>query len=186
MDKSSLIHSRNDFFNSILHAIMLKPSSVDKLLQQDKYFILPDKNLTVMSPETGDLAIYFKGSFYEKDFEMFYSIWQIGNILKVGIALFDTVESAFSDDTHNELYQIWGKKHQVNVDSARGCNFYDWEFDASHLYENYQEQERYIFGIRHMHFRVMRIIHDECKKMKTIESLDIAEDSLDDVFKIDD
>ncbi len=186
MNKETLVKLRTEFFNNILSSIKLKPSKVDQLLKQDKFFILPDTEKSVFSPETGDLALYFKGEFHDMKFEFFYSIWQIGNLLKVGIAIFDNLESAFSDDTHNELYLIWGKKHQVNIDFARECSFYDWEFDATNIYKNYQEQERFIFGIRHMHFRVLRIIHDECKKIKTIKQAEEKNDSLDEIFKLTD
>jgi len=43
--------------------------------------------------------------------------------------------------------------------------FYEWEFNVPNFYDSYLTQERYILGIRHMHFRVMRIVHDACGNM---------------------
>lgn len=166
MDKTTLIAHREEFFNEIIKHMNTPPSRVDKVLNQEKYYIKPNPDDVIINSEYGDMIIKITGKFYDKDFEIFYSLWQVSDSLKIGIALSDDeLQGAFTADTHNEVYYIWGWKSDPKVDIARGCVFYDWEFDVPTLYESYKVQERFILGVKHMHFRTMRIIHDECERI---------------------
>jgi len=184
MEKEQLITERGQFFNAIIETLKQPPSAIDIILQQDKYYVVPNENKITSTPENGDLAIFINGTFYKKEFNIYYTIWQLGNILKVGVAIYDDeLHGAFASDHHNEVFYIWGNKNDPRIDVSHGCVFYDWEFDATDLYASYRSQERYILGVRHMHFRVMRIIHDECKRLllHKIASNNIA-DNQDDAF----
>ena len=178
MDKSTVILKRTEFFNEMMYRLNEPPSSIDVVLQQDKYYIKPNKDETFINPEYGDIAIAIKGKFYEQKFKLYYTIWQFGEILKIGVAIYDEdLQGAFTSDNHNEVFYIWGQD-TPRIDVAHGCVFYDWEFQVPHLYESYRHQERFILGLRHMHFRVMRIIHDECQrisleKKETLQDVDL-------------
>lgn len=186
MDKATLIAKRQEFFEDILKHLNVPPSKIDKLLHQDKFYVQPDKENTYINSEYGDMAIHVKGQFYDKKFSVSYLFWQLGNTLKVGITLNDDeLQGAFASDAHNEIYYIWGVKNEPRIDVARGCVFYDWEFDVPELYDNYRNQERFILGSKHMHFRVMRIIHDECERM-FFNSSGVAEDNGGKVSSIED
>ncbi len=69
-------------------------------------------------------------------------------------------------DKNDEISELWGEQNVPKIDISRGFIFYTWSFDSPDLYQNYLEREKFIFGIRHMHFRAMKIIHDECSRMK--------------------
>lgn len=190
MDKATLIAKRQEFFDEILRHLNIPPSKIDKLLNQDKYYIAPDKDNTYINSEYGDMAIHVNGQFYDKKFCISYLFWQLGNTLKIGINLRDDeLQGAFASDAHNEIYYIWGIKHDPKIDVARGTVFYDWEFDVPELYDNYKNQERFILGAKHMHFRVMRIIHDECERMffntgAIVDEEDEELSNIDDVQKV--
>lgn len=166
MDKVTLIAKRAEFFESILKALRLPPKKIDYILQQDKYYTPVDEDNTFYDAEAADLAVSIKGEFHGKIFNVYYSFWQLGDALKVGVAIYDEdLQGAFASDSHNEVFHIWGQKNDPRVDVAHNCVFYDWEFEAKDLYESYRNQEKYILGARHMHFRVMRILHDECERI---------------------
>lgn len=186
MDKIELLDRRGEFFTEIANHIQKEPTTVDVILKQDKYYIKPATNDIVVNSEFGDMIIKINGKFYDKEFSIFYSLWQFSNTLKIGIALNDDeLQGAFTSDTHNEVYYIWGWKNDPKVDIARGCVFYDWEFEVPDLYESYKCRERFILGIRHMHFRTMRIIHDECERLFfESNSQSDSEDHLDMSFLI--
>jgi hypothetical protein len=176
MDKATLIAKRQELFEEILRHLNIQPSKIDKLLNQDKYYIAPDMENTYVNSEYGDMAIHVSGQFYDKKFSVSYLFWQLGNTFKIGITLTDDeLQGAFASDAHNEIYYIWGVKNEPKIDVARGCVFYDWEFEVPDLYDNYKNQERFILGTKHMHFRTMRIIHDECERI-FFNSANIDED----------
>lgn len=170
MDKITLLKKREEFFKSILDVLQLPIAKIDILLNQDKYYVPIEKKKTFYELELGDMAICIKGSFYNKKFEIYYSVWQLGDKLKIAIAIKDdSLQGAFASDAHNEVFYIWGDNHEPRVDLAHGCIFYDWEFTEPSLYDNYKNQEKYILGIRHMHFRVMRMICDECERIASVK-----------------
>jgi hypothetical protein len=173
MDKLTLFAKRKEFFDEIIDALLKEPSEIDEVLNQTKYYIKPDRNKIITNPELGDVAILINGEFFNKNFTIHYTLWQLGNILKVGVAIHDDdLHGAFASDSHNEVFYIWGEEYEPKVDVARGCVFYDWSFNATNIYDSYREQEKFILGIRHMHFRAMRIIHDECQRIESSKKND--------------
>lgn len=185
MDKATLKAKRQEFFKEILEAMRRPPTKIDSILQQDKFYNPVDEENTFFDPEAGDLAISIKGKFHEKEFNVYYSFWQLGDMLRVGVAIYDDeLQGAFASDAHNEVFYIWGMKNDPRVDVAHNCVFYDWEFEVKELYDSYRNQEKFILGARHMHFRVMRILHDECQRIYYAKNRDNSEDSsLDDFEK---
>lgn len=167
MEKEILMKKRTEFFSEILKQLHKAPARIDKVLQQDQYYVAPDQENTFYDCENGDIAICISGTFHKKEFNVYYSIWQIGDILRIGVVIYDEeLHGAFGSDTHNEVFHLWGPKHEPRIDVSHGCVFYDWEFEVPGLYDSYLNQEKFILGLRHMHFRVMRIIHDECQRLK--------------------
>lgn len=183
MDKATLQAKRTEFFKEILDTMRRPPTKIDMILQQDKFYNPVDEENTFFDPEAGDLAISIKGKFHEKEFNVYYSFWQLGDMLRIGVAIYDDeLQGAFASDAHNEVFYIWGMKNDPRVDVAHNCVFYDWEFEVKELYDSYRNQEKFILGARHMHFRVMRILHDECQRIYYAKNRDpgIDDTSLDD------
>jgi hypothetical protein len=166
MDKATLIAKRTEFFKAILEQLRRTPARIDQILQQSGFYMPIDEDNTFFDADTGDFAICVKGDFHGKQFDVYYSLWQLGDMLRIGVAIYDEeLQGAFASDTHNEVFYIWGMKNDPRVDVAHGCVFYDWEFEVKDLYDSYKNQERFILGARHMHFRVMRILNDECQRI---------------------
>lgn len=166
MNKITLVEQRKQFFEEILAQIKKQPARIDEILQQTMYYVPPNDEKTFFDPEAGDFAICIEGKFFDKEFTIYYSLWQLGDMLRIGVKIEDEeLQGCFASDTHNEVFYIWGKKNDPRVDVAHGSVFYDWEFEVPTLYDSYRNQERFVLGTRHMHFRVMRIIHDECERL---------------------
>lgn len=166
MEKEELISNRTKFFQNIINHLDSPPSRIDEILNQDIYYIKPDLNKLLFNPNSGDMVIPIDGEFHNKKFNIFYSFWQVGYTLKIGVALNEVdLQGAFASDTHEEVYDLWGVSNKPKIDVARGCVFYDWEFDVTNLYDSYRDQEKFILGVKHMHFRVMRVICAECHKL---------------------
>lgn len=178
MDKEHLFKARTLFFNDILDQITNPPNDMDMILNQSKYYISPEVSKIIKNIETGDLAIPITGSFFDKKFKLYYTLWQTGMRLKIGVAIYDDeMQDVFEKDTHKEIESIWPDSNPI-IDVAHGCVFYDWTFDATNLYDSYQIMEKYILGMRHMHFRVMRIVYDNCEMSHLEKQKDILRKTL--------
>ena len=176
MDKEILTEKRGLFFTEVLEALRRPPTRIDVILKQDKFYRPIDEENTFFDAGAGDLAISVKGEFHGKEFNFYYSFWQLGDTLRIGVAIYDEeLQGAFASDAHNEVFYIWGMKNDPRVDVAHDCVFYDWEFEVDDLYDSYKRQEKFILGARHMHFRVMRIIHDECQRIYYVKNRDEGE-----------
>lgn len=164
MDKKSLIEAREKFFQHILEEINDPPTKVDVTLGQDKYYVKPSEEDTFFDSNKGNFLIKAKGCFFEKNFEVDYSIWQYGHTLRIGIRTSGNISGAFLRDKHDEIYSFWSKNEPPEVDIAHEGMFYDWEFSVNGLYDNYQNQEKYIQGFRHVYFRTLRAIYDDLER----------------------
>lgn len=167
MDKVNLINQRKEFFNNILTTLNMLPSRMDELLGQDKFYLPYDEKDTFEQALTGDLVINIKGQFEGVPFHIAYTLWQYGKNLTLGLALYtESLEGALSSDENGEIYHLWGRQRDPISNRLYGNLYYNWEFEVPELYHDYQEQEYFIIGIRHMHFRVLRMIYDECVRQK--------------------
>ena len=173
MDKSTLIKQRKEFFENILTMLRMSPGRMDELLGQDKYYLPFDEHSSFEQSLTGDLVINVKGKFADTPFQFAYTIWQYGKTLTLGLALYtENLEGAFSSDDNGEIYTLWGKHNDPHMSKLYGNLYYNWSFEVTDLYDNYQEQEFFIIGIRHMHFRVLRMIYEECIRQQQRQKQD--------------
>lgn len=165
MNKNSLLSNRKKFFKEIIRVLSLEPNSTDDFLNQSNYYIKPQEKKTILNEEFGDLVVEINGCFHGKTFKVNYSLWQLSDNLKIGVAINDLdLQGAFATDQHNEINELWGD-NLPDIDVSKGSLFYTWNFSAPSLYDSYKEQEKFIFGVRHMHFRTMKVVHDECFKI---------------------
>lgn len=167
MNKKELLEKRTEFFEEILSNIRKPPSKIDKILKQDKYFIPIDERNTFYDVSSGDLVINVTGKAFDSTFDFAYTIWQYGNSLKLGLAIYsEFLHVAIPSDNYNEVFSIWGHNNEPYNNYIYDYLYYNWDFNAEKLYDDYKEQEKFILGIRHMHFRVLRLLINECEKIK--------------------
>ncbi len=166
MKKEELINARKVLFENIQKEVSKELNFLDHFWKHNVYYIPTDVSKIIMDVEGGNLVIPFENEFFGHQFNFFYSVWQSGNILRIGVGAHPNISQAFASDDYNDIYKVWGKQEEKNLEirNASDFIFFDWMFDATHLYSNYAYEERIIHGMRHMHFKVLRIIYDECKK----------------------
>lgn len=166
MNKEELEAKRKVFFDSILDAISQPPAKIDVLLNQAHLYVKPDLENSFYDAKSGDLAIVIPMKFKERDYKVHYTVWQLGNSIRVGVTL-DAPEfqTAFLFDEHQEVNSLWGNNTIPRSEVTHGNIYMDWEFNVPELYDDYKNQERFIYGIRHMHFRMMRILSEETRRL---------------------
>lgn len=164
MTQHELVAQRKYFFEKIVAYLEKEPQEVDLRLRQSEFFRPIEREGMIFDPELGDLWIKVKPSFYGKTVSLAYSFWQYGNVLKAAVIAYDNdVEWAMQrDGSHGELAQLFGQNRYYSLHTQHNETYYEWQFDATNLYDSYQNMENYILAFRHMHFRVMRLIHDNC------------------------
>lgn len=191
LSREEVIQCRTHFFKEIIDVLNIKPSKMDEILNQKQYYIAPSMDNSFYTHN--DCVIKIKGEFNNKEFELWYSLWQYSDILKIGISLSNPViQGAFIQDnnTNEEIKTLWMSetvKEKINlivdansleileqidivlnnkkyveprIDLNYDSILYEWEFVVPDLLESYVKQEKFIIGIRHMHFRVLKLIFD--------------------------
>lgn len=160
MDKKELLDNRKQFFNDIITSLNRETGELDKHFEQDVYYIKPNKDCLIDVPN-GELIVEVNGKFFDIEFKFLYSVWQVGTKLKIGFLLKTTeLMEAFARDEQSEILHVWGENKAPLIKAIHGGVFYDWEFDATHLYDSYMSQENYSMGIRHMHLRALKTVYD--------------------------
>lgn len=174
MEKEILLPKRSEFFKRIIAMLVRDPDKTDKVLNQDVFYVKPDLNSSILNSEKGELVINIPAIFYGKSFNVCYSIWQFSDSMKIGVFI-DNKElgDAFQKDTHREIKYLWGNLVEPRNDGSRGVvGFYEWEFHTPDLYtKGYLAQEKFILGVRHMHFRLMRILSDACLSLSQVKKV---------------
>lgn len=161
MDRKELLENRKQFFNEIIISLSREIGELDKYFEQDKYYIKPQKDSLLIDVQNGELICEVKGHFFNLPFNYLISVWQVGTRLKIGLLLkTEFLYKAFGLDEHSGFLDSWGKENLPEVNIVHGGAFYDWQFNAEHLYSSYMNQENYIMGIRHMHLKALKIIYD--------------------------
>lgn len=160
MDKEKLLTGRTQFFNDIVSTLTRPLGKLDQYFEQDKYYTNIDKDTLLIDVANGELIAELNGNFFGTQFRFLYSVWQVGTKLKIGLLVkTEEVFEAFGRDEQAEILDVWGNT-KPSIKMIHGGAFYDWEFDATHLYESYMVQENYTMGVRHMHLRALKTVYD--------------------------
>lgn len=126
---------------------------------QDNYYAAADVSTAVISPAEGLLVFHVYATFHEIDCRHTYSLFQFGDVLKVGLLLGNGLEQAPLVDWHNEIGKLWSGEPFAQYDRD-GTTLYEWTFRVPNLYRSWIDQESFVLGMRHCHQRVLRILND--------------------------
>lgn len=153
---------RARFFNMILDSVSHPPRLIDDIMAQTAFFFPCSSEGMINDPEQGNLVFHIKPTFHENSYDYAYSIYQIGDLLKIGLLLGNGLDQAPLLDWNREISDLWWGLQPEKLDRS-DITLYEWTFLVPELYNSWVLQERFILGIRHIHFRVLRIIHDYAK-----------------------
>lgn len=170
MTKEEIYIHRINFFNDIIHILKRDLGELDKIFKQEKYMVqLKDEDFFT-DPVYGELMCKIKHQFFGENFELLYSIWQVGDILKIGFLVSDEkLYNAFASNQITNM-DIWNGEGNLTINERQGI-FYDWSFKTKDLYGSYLNQEKYIMGVRHMHISLLKIIYNYLEQKHNLDKL---------------
>lgn len=169
MQELELIKKRENFFNKIIE-IMFREDlasgekmNIEDLFGINKYIKFPNREEIFCKPEYGELVIPLRSEYFGKKFEIIYSLWQIGDELKVGFLIKqdEIVDLLLNErEIFDDMYETSEYKFMLKYDGV----FSEWYFKVKDLYENYEPQEYFIMRFRHMHINALRALYNNLKK----------------------
>ncbi len=164
MQESDLLKKREAFFEKIINIMFRedvsssKKLNIEDLFGINKYIKFPDKEDIFCKPEYGELVIPLRSEYFGKNFEIIYSVWQIGEEYKVGFLIKqDSMLDLLLNkrEVFDDMYETKDYKLSLKYDGV----FAEWYFNAKGLYENYESQEYFIMRFRHMHINLLRTLY---------------------------
>ena len=165
MNKEQVLQIREEFFNQVIEKMSEKPNDLDKFLNQDNLHFAPNLEKVYKNVEYGDLMIPVNVNFFGREYEIFFTVWHLGSRIKIGVALpHMDLQTAITEDSYQEIDNIWGKNLNPTIEAAHQIYLLDWEFEEPHFFESYIFREKYVLGMRHLNFRMCRILNDKIKK----------------------
>ena len=157
-----LVARRQYFFNAMIESCCSHPDAASEVMEQKQYDVWAEKSTAIIDGASGILIFSIPAEFYGIDCHHTYSIWQIGDMLKIGVLLKNGLEQAPLVDIHREIGELWHDSSPRVIDKGQST-LYEWSFDVPKLYTSWDKQERFVLGIRHGKQRLLRIIHDYAK-----------------------
>lgn len=156
LSKEEVLQSRAEFFGDVLAFLQASPRAIDEALEQVKYYIEPNMVGLINDPEFGDFYVKIDPFFGGKVWPLAYSMWQIGQQLRVAIILQAHSEDAPYADP-SEFAELWPGVAMAQI--QRGAKLYlEWRFDVPDFHTNYAVREGFALGMRHLHFRALKAI----------------------------
>jgi hypothetical protein len=148
--KNFAIENRTMFFNEIEAKLSIPPGEIDAVMCQNQHYITP-KKARISNPSMGNLLIDIDTG----QGVLMYSIYQIGKILRIGVLM---SESLFQYGLKHEYSGMWGS--EVTISPRGKLTMVEWAFDEPDLLGSWSTQEKYVLGIRHMHFRLLTALKE--------------------------
>lgn len=168
MQELDLLKKRELFFEKIINIMFREDiTSSEKLNIEDlfgisKYIKFPNKEEIFCKPEYGELVIPLRSEYFDKKFEIIYSLWQIGEELKVGFLIKqDSILDVLLNE--KEVFEDMYDKSEYKLSLKYDGVFAEWFFNVKGLYENYESQEYFIMRFRHMHINLLRTLYKNLK-----------------------
>ena len=151
--------ARARFFEEVHASCAQEAGEIDVMMGQDDVI----RGVVALRPSIdarmGTLMMSVETDFFGQRHEYSYSLFQLGNQLKIGVLLSGGLEQAPLVDSHMELTSLWPGV-EATAHSRAGAVLYDWSFEVAGLYEHWLAQERFVLGMRHFHVRFLRVVRD--------------------------
>ncbi len=157
--KINLLAAREFFFENIYRTLLCEPNTLEVLLGNDCDFVPP--RLLAMNVELGSLVLEVTPNFIGEGEEsrFYYSVLVTGDILRIGI--FMPVSRLLTVPVHSEvrarLQRTWSDESYCMLDYGNGV-LYEWTFRNFHP-DDWSSSERYVLGLRYLHFCFLSQIH---------------------------
>lgn len=157
LDRYCARRARYDFFQEIAKDLLDPPRPIDHTFGHAKYYHKPE--IAPFGPDDNSLLATVDPVFHGKQCRLFYSIWVTGDFIRIGAVMDNTSALAPLLEGQQEINRIWPDKVPETQDRD-GSLMYQWSFEVPGLLERWTARHAFVDGIRHMHFRLLRILHD--------------------------
>lgn len=156
------IGKRRELFESMVGLLREPPDGAAKLFGQDKLLATAEVVDVTIDAEHGIFLFTMAFEYFGHKSQHSYSLYLTGDVFRVGLLLSDGLEKAPLADWGNEMDGLWPGMTPAQQ-SRQDATLYEWVFVVPDIYTNYVTRERFVFGMRHMQGRVLRILHDYFK-----------------------
>lgn len=149
--------ARRDLFEQIAASLMSAPTDVDAFFGNDVHYHRPER---IYFARTGCvLLVTTEMAQGSTSHRMDYSIWVIGDFVRIGVLLDAQASLAPVLDERQEFTALWPGCTPELQDRA-GRTLFQWSFHVPGLLDRWSARELFVDGIRHMHLRLGRIVRD--------------------------
>lgn len=166
LKKEDVIEVKSYFFNCIVEHLMLSPTEIDFAFNQDIYYVEPHQKSIFNSPSEGTLFINVFPEFFDKMAHYAYSIYLTGTKLKIGILFYDDAwlaTQAANGQEDNEIQNLFPEVG-YSITNRDNSTLLEWSFDLDkEFYHSYEYQDRFVLNMRHLHFRILKMIYTKNK-----------------------
>lgn len=152
---------RQHFFSVLLDELAKPPCAIDDKLGQNQHWVRPDIESASIAFSTLSLSVY--PTFHGKNLHFWYSFWQVGQELRAGVILEGETQTAPMVEGKDEISHLFPDV-QTERHDRDGRVMYQWTLKQPGFFDEWIHRENVIFNIRHLHFRMCRIIHDGTKE----------------------
>lgn len=163
--KEEVWATRQEFFEQISSTLKTPPQKIDECLKQAQYYFPPLETDAIQDEKLGDYFVRINPAFEGVEWPLAYSVWQVGERLQLAVILSKASEVAMAWDAE-EFDSLWGEAGAPAKHTRGDLSFYEWGFQVPGFHQNYAIRERFILGMRHMHFRILRAL----RKMATAQA----------------
>ena len=156
LTKEEVLKARAEFFEDVIAHLGSQPQAIDEKLEQVKYYCDPVLPSIIADAAFGDFYIDINPFFAGRMWPLAYSMWQIGQTLRIAIILQAHTEEARWFDPE-EFAELWPHAEMKPMNRGQKL-FLEWRFDVPEFHTNYAVREGFALGMRHMHFRTLKAI----------------------------
>lgn len=157
LDRFCVGRARHHFFQQVAHELSTPPRPVDHTFGHAQYY--RPVAVQPFAPEDSSLLVQVNPTFHGKQCQLFYSIWVTGDLIRIGAVMDNEAALAPLMEGQQEINHIWPAQSPETQDRD-GLLMYQWSFEIPGLLDRWSARAALVDGIRHMHFRLMRILHD--------------------------
>ncbi|MCD5327957.1 hypothetical protein ACFFU8_09010 [Chromobacterium piscinae] len=161
--KRAVIEDRKVFFEEMIRVLNDEPTEIDFILGQQTLFVPACQEKRIIDADRGNLLIYFYPVHNEITYQLAWSVYQIGEMLKIGLLVQNSQLGELLNDRYNQFDGIWDGTY-VRKSERGAMMMFEWSFTTPNLYSNWAVAETYVRGLRHAHFRVLKLLSEAVSK----------------------
>lgn len=157
LDQYCALRARYHFFRQLAANLSAPPRPIDDTFGNTQYY--QPARVRPFALEDNSLLVDVNPVIHGKQCALFYSIWVAGDFIRIGAVMDNETALAPVLEGQQEINRIWPDKAPETQDRD-GSLMYQWAFEVPGLLDRWTARDVFVDGVRHMHFRLLRILND--------------------------